>query len=202
MGKINSIRRSLSTGTQRNGGDSSLNIDLLAGGSNCSGTPVDTNSNIPNQPIKKGLTKQLGRNNSIIAISIGSGVKRILGVKSAVQSSQMRMVRTQLIDGINKLLREEQLTDMLGCCGRVARVIFVNLGLHSDVNVGSAGGVVAWEDSEELADSGLVRLGDSAQEGGVVSCAIGSCGPAIVCLDGVGVDADVAGVTSSSVAGL
>lgn len=70
------------------------------------------------------------------------------------------------------------------------------------MNVGSAGGVVAREDSQELADSGFVGLGNSAQEGFVVGCTVRSRGPAIVDLNGIGVDSGVAGVCSGSIARL
>ena len=77
----------------------------------------------------------------------------------------MSMIRSQLVDRVDEILREEELTDVLGRGIGVARVISLHLGLHSDVDVGSAGRVVAREDGQELANTGLVGLGDSAQEG-------------------------------------
>jgi hypothetical protein len=84
----------------------------------------------------------------------------------------MRLVRSQLVDKDDKLFGKEYLANVLSCFGRVSHVIFVNLGSHGDVDVGCTRGVVIQEDGQDLANSGLVGLGVSAQAGAAISYAV------------------------------
>lgn len=101
LSNIDSVGRSLGARTQGNGRNSSLHIDLLSSGSDSSSTPVHTNGNVTNQALCESLSKQLRGNNGIVSIGVGSGVQRILRVESAVQGSQVSMVRSQLVDRVD-----------------------------------------------------------------------------------------------------
>lgn len=135
-------------------------------------------------------------------MSIGDTVDRVFVVQSSVQGRQMGVVRGQLVDGVDQLLWEEKLAHVLDRGIRVARVVGAHIGLHCHMNVSSSAVVVAGEYGEELRNSRIVGLGDTAKEGLVVCSAIVSGAPAGEEGNGVGVNSCVARVGTGGIASL
>lgn len=62
----------------------------------------------------------------------------------------MSLVRGELIDRVDEILVKEQLAQVLYTSIAVAGILARHVGLNGDVNVGSAGDVVAREYRQEL----------------------------------------------------
>ena len=62
----------------------------------------------------------------------------------------MRLAGCELVDGVDEVLGEEQLAQVLDASIAVAAILARHISLNGDVDMGGAGDVVAREDGQEL----------------------------------------------------
>ena len=192
----------LSTRAKGDSGKVAKDVDVLARGGNGSGAGVDTDGDVADETIFEAGSQLCDIDDGGVSVGAGRGVEGVLGVGGTVQGELVGGVGGKLVDGVDEVLLEEQLTDVLDVSGAVGGVGAGDVGLDGDVDVSGAGAVVAGEDGQELGHAVVVGLGNSAEESRVVGGAVVTLGPAVHDLDGVGVDTNVTGVGAGSIASL